>query len=389
MSGTSSITALIVAAGRGTRAPGEKPKQYRGLSGKPVLRWSLEAFLRHPKINEVRAVIGEDDRDHYEEALGDLALPPPVIGGATRQESVRLGLAALTETKPGYVLIHDGARPFVSFALIDRVLDALENSPAVIPLLPVADTLRRKTENGFEIVERGNLRRAQTPQGFCFDAILSAHNAHRDSAATDDAFLAELDGSKLQAVAGEEINLKLTTHEDFALAEAIAGNRLADVRIGTGFDVHKFSAGNHVWLCGIKIPHEYGLEGHSDADVGLHAATDAILGAIGAGDIGTHFSPSDPQWCDAPSYLFLERASAFLKQRSGIVSHLDITLICEAPKIASYRQEMRKRIAEILNIEIDRVSVKATTTEGLGALGRREGIAAQAVATVRLPLSAQ
>jgi 2-C-methyl-D-erythritol 4-phosphate cytidylyltransferase/2-C-methyl-D-erythritol 2,4-cyclodiphosphate synthase len=332
-------------------------------------------------------VIGKRDHDHYYEAVHGLALPSPILGGATRQESVRLGLAAMADTGPGYVLIHDAARPFVSSALIDRVLDAFERADAVIPLLPVADTLRRVTENGFEILERESLRRAQTPQGFRFDKILSAHDRNRETPATDDAYLAEISGLKLEAVAGEEINFKLTTAEDFVLAEKIAGAHLGDIRTGTGFDVHRFEDGDHVWLCGIKIPYVRGLEGHSDADAGLHAATDAILGAIGAGDIGVHFPPSDPQWRNAPSHLFLEKAASLVAERGGALSHLDITLICEAPKISSYRDAMRARVAEILKTDIDRVSVKATTTEGLGALGRGEGIAAQAIATVRLPVS--
>jgi len=384
MPATSKVYALIVAAGRGERAPGDKPKQYRTLAGKAVLRWVLEAFARHPLIGGVQAVIGAGDRPDYDAAVRDLDLLEPVTGGATRQDSVRSGLEALSAHRPEHVLIHDGARPFVSNGLIRRVVNALGTAEAVVPLIPVADTLRRITEGGYEIVPRETLRRAQTPQGFNFETILSAHRKYRDVAATDDAALAERYGVRLADVPGEEMNLKLTTPEDFTLADAIASGFRSDVRTGTGFDVHKFTAGDHVWLCGIRIPHVAGLEGHSDADAGLHAATDAILGAIAQGDIGMHFPPSDPKWRGAPSHIFLARAGELVAAMNGIIVNLDITLICEAPKLAPYRDEMRSRVADILGVEIGRVSVKATTTEGLGAMGRREGIAAQAIATVRL-----
>jgi 2-C-methyl-D-erythritol 4-phosphate cytidylyltransferase/2-C-methyl-D-erythritol 2,4-cyclodiphosphate synthase len=387
MSGSGSIAALIVSAGRGTRAPGGKPKQYRHLGGQPVLYWSASAFRNHPAVRDVRVVISDSDRALYEDAVAGLGFPAPVIGGATRQESVWNGLEALAATRPDYVLIHDGARPLVSAELISRVAAALNNSDAAIPLLPVTDTLRRTTGAGFELVDREGLRRAQTPQGFKFDAILAAHRKFKDINATDDVYLAEKFGLSLTEVAGEESNLKLTMESDFALAEKMTGNLLYDFRTGTGFDIHKFASGDHVWLCGIKVPHSSGLEGHSDADVGLHAATDAILGAIGAGDIGMHFPPSDPQWRNAPSHLFLTKASSLVAGRKGAIANIDITLICEAPKIAPHRDAMRERVAQILGIGINRVSVKATTTEGLGALGRREGIAAQASATVRLPVS--
>ena len=376
---------MVVAAGRGLRAAGDKPKQYWDLGGKPALRWALEAFAARSDLAGIQAVIGEDDRELFHAATRTLALREPVIGGATRQESVRNGLEALAAAKPDHVLIHDGARPFVSAAMIERVLAALGDSEAVIPLLPVTDTLRRATDRGYEIVPRENLRRAQTPQGFKFEAILAAHRAHAGMEAGDDAQLAEASGMKLTAVEGEEINLKLTTAEDFLFAERIATSAQTDIRTGTGFDIHKFVPGDHVWLCGIKIPHEFALEGHSDADAGLHAATDAILGALGAGDIGMHFPPSDAKWRHASSHLFLSHAAELVAREGGAVSHLDITLICETPKIAPYREDMRKRVAEILGVAVERVSVKATTTEGLGALGRREGIAAQAVATIRLP----
>jgi 2-C-methyl-D-erythritol 4-phosphate cytidylyltransferase/2-C-methyl-D-erythritol 2,4-cyclodiphosphate synthase len=380
--------ALIVAAGRGERAQGPAaapPKQYWPLAGKAVLRWAAETFASHPLISSVQIVIADADRQYYEAATSRLRLRPPVIGGPTRQHSVRHGLEALSETATQNVLIHDGARPFVSAALITRVIGALESADAAVPMLPVADTLRRKTADGFRIEPRDDLLRAQTPQGFRFSSILTAHRTFLEMNATDDFALAERAGLLLATVPGEEVNLKLTTRDDFILAERIASESLCDIRTGTGFDVHRFAAGDHVWLCGVKIPHGFGLEGHSDADCGLHALTDAILGAIGAADIGVHFPPTDERWRGAPSHVFLAHAASLVRDKGGIIAHVDVTLICEQPKIAPHREAMRARIAEILALDIERVSVKATTTEGLGFAGRREGIAAQAVATIRLP----
>jgi 2-C-methyl-D-erythritol 4-phosphate cytidylyltransferase/2-C-methyl-D-erythritol 2,4-cyclodiphosphate synthase len=382
---SSSTSALIVAAGRGERAPGDHPKQYRLLGGKPVLRWVLEAFAFHPAIDGVRVVLREEDRALYADCTAGLNLGAPIIGGATRQLSVRNGLEALAAEAPERVLIHDGARPFVSPGLIAGVVKALDGSDAAIPLLSVVDTLRRKTESGFELMPRDHLRRAQTPQSFVYAKILAAHRKYSAIETTDDMTLAEHAGLSIAEVAGEEMNLKLTSPEDFALAERIAAGRLSDIRTGSGYDVHKFSEGDHVWLCGVKVPHVQGLKGHSDADVGLHALTDAILGAIGAGDIGVHFPPSDPQWRGAPSHIFLAKAASLVAALGGAIAHVDVTLICERPKVTLHREAMRARIAEILNIDISRVSVKATTTEGLGFTGRGEGIAAQGLATVRLP----
>jgi 2-C-methyl-D-erythritol 4-phosphate cytidylyltransferase/2-C-methyl-D-erythritol 2,4-cyclodiphosphate synthase len=282
-------------------------------------------------------------------------------------------------------LIHDGARPLVSNALIARVAQGLDDADAVAPLIGVADTLRRKTAEGYAVQPREDLFRAQTPQGFRFAGILAAHREFAGEAVTDDFALAERAGLRLASVAGEEINLKLTTHEDFALAEILAASALPDVRTGTGFDVHRFGSGEFVWLCGVKVPHDFGLEGHSDADPGLHALTDAILGAICSADIGAHFPPTEERWRGAASHLFLAHAASLVRSQGGVISHVDVTLICERPKIATHRDSMRARIAEILGIDIARVSVKATTTEGLGFTGRNEGIAAQAVATIRLP----
>ena len=388
--------ALIVAAGRGERAQRSEsaretgatasaPKQYWSLAGKPVLRWSVEAFLGHASVAAVQVVIREEDRALYNSATAGLGLRAPVMGGATRQDSVRLGLETLASSPPPSVLIHDGARPLVSHALIGHVISALKSADAAAPLLEISDTLRRKTAEGFAIVPRDGLFRAQTPQGFRFAAILEAHRKFAQGAVTDDFALAERAGLSLAAIPGEEMNLKLTTAEDFALAEKLAASALSDIRTGTGYDVHRFVAGDHVWLCGVKLPHEFGLFGHSDADAGLHALTDAILGALGSADIGAHFPPTDPRWRDAPSHLFLAHAASLVKERGGAVSHVDVTLICERPKVSPHREAMRARIAEILGIDISRVSVKATTTEGLGFTGRREGIAAQAVATIRLP----
>jgi 2-C-methyl-D-erythritol 4-phosphate cytidylyltransferase/2-C-methyl-D-erythritol 2,4-cyclodiphosphate synthase len=294
-------------------------------------------------------------------------------------------LEALSGAATDNVLIHDAARPLVSSALITRVVNALASSEAVAPMLPIVDTLRRKTAEGFRLEPREDLLRAQTPQGFRFGPILTAHRIFLEMNATDDFALAERAGLSLSLVPGEEMNLKLTTLEDFALAERLASVPLSDIRTGTGFDVHRFAAGDHVWLCGVKVPHDFGLEGHSDADCGLHALTDAILGTIGAADIGAHFPPTDERWRGASSHVFLAHAASLVRDQGGIIAHVDVTLICERPKVAPRREAMRARIAEILGIEIGRVSVKATTTEGLGFAGRREGLAAQAVATIRLP----
>lgn len=385
------IAALIVAAGRGERAQSPDregvllPKQYWKLGGKPVLRWAAEAFLASSRVSHVLAVIRTEDRSTYEAAVAGLGVLPPVVGGATRQESVRNGLEALANRKPEHVLIHDAARPLVSPAVIGRVIDALDSAEAVAPMLEIPDTLRRKSGDAFSLVPREGLLRAQTPQGFRFASILDAHRRFAAESVTDDFALAERAGLSLATVTGEAMNLKLTTVEDFALAERLATPALPDFRTGTGFDVHRFAKGDHVWLCGVKISHEFGLEGHSDADAGLHALTDALLGALGDGDIGMHFPPTDERWRGAPSHLFLAHAAALVRQRGGAIAHVDVTLICERPKVAPHREAMRGRIAEILCIEATRVSVKATTTEGLGFTGRREGIAAQAVATIRLP----
>jgi 2-C-methyl-D-erythritol 4-phosphate cytidylyltransferase / 2-C-methyl-D-erythritol 2,4-cyclodiphosphate synthase len=378
--------ALVVAAGRGTRLGAALPKQYLPVAGEPLLRHTLRALASHPRIDGVRAVIHPDDGAHYAEAARDLDLLPPVPGGAQRQDSVRLGLESLLEIDPDVVAIHDGARPFVDGALIDRVLEAVERGPGAIPALPVADTIKRGRDGRIiETVDRSQLWRAQTPQAFRFREILAAHRAAHGLELSDDAAVAERAGLAISLVMGSEANLKITAPEDLARAEGMVLAQLSDIRTGQGFDVHPLGPGDHVWLCGIKVPHERALIGHSDADVGLHAITDAILGALGAGDIGQHFPPSDPKWQGAASDRFLRHAASLVAERRGRIAHIDVTLICERPKVSPHRPAMIARIAEILGLAPDRVSVKATTTEKLGFTGREEGIAAQAIATVRLP----
>lgn len=378
-------TALIVAAGRGQRAGAGLPKQYRPLAGRPAMRHACLAFLRHPGIDHVRVVIHPDDRQLYEAAVTGLNLLPPVPGGAARQESCLKGLEALAEdAAPDRVLIHDAARPLVDHGTIGRVIDALHDATAIVAGVPVIDTLKRTDPAGWvsDTVDRTGLWRAQTPQGFQFSEILLAHRAAAGRALTDDAAVAEAAGLTVRIVEGSETNMKLTTEADFEHAERLLSGR--DIRVGMGFDVHRFGPGQHVMLCGIAVPHDLGLQGHSDADVGLHALTDAILGTIAAGDIGGHFPPTEAVWRGADSAQFLTRAAALVAERGGEIRHLDVTLICERPKIGPYREAMRQRIALIAGIPLDRVSVKATTTEGLGFTGRNEGIAAQATATICL-----
>lgn len=380
----SGCTALIVAAGRGHRFGGDMPKQYRTLSGKAVLRWSLEAFSRHPDVHDVCCVIHPDDRTLYDEAARGLNLRPPVCGGDSRQDSVRFGLQSLEDDAPEVVLIHDGARPLVDAALIRRTLDGLTAHDGALPALAVVDTLKRG-RNGLvaETVARDDLWRAQTPQGFRFAPILNAHRKFAQTDVTDDVALAERAGLTVALVIGAETNRKLTTEDDLNWAEeTLMGG--TETRIGNGFDVHAFEAGDSVTLCGVTIPHSARLCGHSDADVALHALTDALLGAVGAGDIGEHFPPSDETWRGTDSATFVRHACDKIAQARGTIVNVDVTIICQAPKIGPHRDAMRARIADILDIETARVNVKATTTEGLGFTGRGEGIAAQAVASVRL-----
>lgn len=383
--------ALIVAGGSGQRFGAERPKQYLDLAGKPVLRRTVEAFLRHPQVGGVRVVIDPAWRDAYDAAVAGLGLPDPVAGGASRQDSVRNGLEALAaDGAPDLVLIHDAARPLIDADTIAAVIGALDNSAGAIAAVPVADTLKRGNGNGGRdaiagTVDRDGLWRAQTPQGFRFPAILEAHRAAAGLSLTDDAAVAERAGLAVALVPSKEDNFKVTTPDDLTRATRAIMSSLWDVRTGTGFDVHRFTDGDFVTLCGLRVPHSHGLEGHSDADVGLHALTDAILGALASGDIGSHFPPTDPRWRGADSAKFLRHAADLVAERGGVIAHADVTIICERPKVGPHRAAMAERIAQILGMEVGRVSVKATTTEQLGFTGRREGIAAQAVATIRLP----
>jgi 2-C-methyl-D-erythritol 4-phosphate cytidylyltransferase/2-C-methyl-D-erythritol 2,4-cyclodiphosphate synthase len=382
------VAALIVAAGRGHRAGGPLPKQYLDLNGEAILRHAAKAFIDSGLVDIVQVVIHPDDRPLYDDSVAGLALAEPCGGGASRQESVRLGLEALAADKPDLVLIHDAARPFVSARLIRSIVEALSNYEAVIPALAVTDTI--KQVDGSLItgnIDRDTLRRAQTPQGFRYGMILDAHRALADVAdLTDDAAVAERAGYGVHVVDGDERNIKVTTPEDVAALSAATTAAQAMIPCsGTGFDVHRLGPGDHVMLCGHRIPHTQGLIGHSDADVALHALVDAILGAVGAGDIGRHFPPSDPQWKGAPSRLFLEEAVRLVGAQGGRIANVDVTIICEAPKVTPHVAPMTAILAEILGIPARRINVKATTTEKLGFTGRGEGIAAQATASVLLP----
>lgn len=382
------VAAIVVAAGRGTRAGAGIPKQYRLLSGVPVIRHALELFTGHRQIDIVQPVIHRDDAARFAEASAGLALRMPAYGGATRQSSVRAGLEALEKEAPRIVLVHDAARPFASAGLVSRAI-AAGAAGAAIPGLPLTDTIKAVDARGLVIdtVDRSHLRAVQTPQAFAYDRLLAAHRraflAGKDDF-TDDAALAEWAGMAVTLFKGETRNMKLTTEEDFARA-ADQWSGLGDVRTATGYDVHAFAEGDHVWLAGVRIAHPRGLAGHSDADAPLHALVDAILGALADGDIGAHFPPTDPQWRGASSDRFLAFAVERVRRRGGRIAHLDITIICEAPRIGPHRDAMRARIASIAGLDVNRVAVKATTNEKLGFIGRGEGIAAIATATVRLP----
>ena len=369
------VAAIIVAAGRGTRAGGTVPKQWQLLAGQPVVRHSIRAFAG--LADQVILVVHPDDVARATPMGVQL-----VEGGATRDASVRNALNHLAGTGTSRVLIHDGARPLISPALITRLIGALDQSVAAAPAVPVTDALWRGDDlrvTGTQ--DRTGLWRAQTPQAFHFDAILAAHRAHPGGAA-DDVEVARAAGLDVMIVQGDEDNLKLTFAADFARAERILKGRSMDIRVGNGFDVHAFGPGDHVWLCGVQVPHGRGLVGHSDADVGMHALTDAIYGALAEGDIGQHFPPSDPQWKGAESHIFLRHAANRAAQRGFAIAHADVTLICERPKIGPYAGPMRAALAAILGIAPDRISVKATTSERLGFTGREEGIAALATATL-------
>lgn len=388
------VAAVIVAGGSGLRVGGELPKQYQLIGGKPVIWWTLKAFLEHPSIAYVQSVIGAGQEEMFRAATAGFDVPPFALGGATRQESCRLGIEACASFNPSKVLVHDAARPFVSSDLIGRVVAELEQADAVIPGLPIADTMKFAPGGIIsKTVDRSSMWFVQTPQGFSFSKILEAHRKaarEQQNGLTDDAAVAEFAGMEVRIVNGEQQNKKMTTKADVEAADIDLNLRKfverPDVRIGQGIDFHVFAAGKSVTLCGIPIPHTHKLKGHSDADVALHALTDAILGAIGEGDIGTHFPPSDMKWKNAASSIFVEQAVALLNARDGILANVDITILAEAPKINSHIPAMKALLSPLLQISVDRIAIKATTTEKLGAIGRKEGMAAFATATVRLPL---
>jgi 2-C-methyl-D-erythritol 4-phosphate cytidylyltransferase / 2-C-methyl-D-erythritol 2,4-cyclodiphosphate synthase len=388
MAGT--VAAIVVAAGRGLRAGGNGPKQYRELAGQPVIRPSLSVFAEHTGVSAVQPVIHPDDAALFAAASTGLDVLPPVFGGATRQASVRAGLEALIAQQPDLVLIHDAARPFASPALVARAIAAAAATGAAVPTLAITDTVKTVNASGTVTgtIAREQLRIVQTPQAFAFAALSEAHRCAKAAGRedfTDDAALAEWAGLKVTTFEGEPGNVKLTTADDFIRAQAAQLAALSDVRTGFGFDVHQFADGDHVWLGGLRIAHARGVTGHSDADVVLHALVDAILGALAEGDIGAHFPPSDPQWRGASSDRFLAFAIERVRARGGRIAHLDVTVVCETPRIGPHRDAMRARIAEIAGIASERVAVKATTSEQLGFTGRGEGIVAFANATVRLP----
>jgi 2-C-methyl-D-erythritol 4-phosphate cytidylyltransferase/2-C-methyl-D-erythritol 2,4-cyclodiphosphate synthase len=386
------IAAVVVAGGRGLRAGGDVPKQYREILGEPVIRPSLKAFAEHPGVQAVQPVIHPDDTGLFAAATAGLALLAPVAGAATRQGSVRAGLEGLAANAPEIVLVHDAARPFVSPAVIDRAIAAARQAGAAVPVIPVADTVKTVDAAGMVTgtVDRAPLRLVQTPQAFAFAPLLAAHRraqAEGRDDFTDDAALAEWAGLNVATFAGEAGNVKLTTNDDFVRAEAAKLAALGDVRTGFGFDVHQFADGDHVMLGGVRVAHPRGLSGHSDADVVLHALVDAILGALSEGDIGVHFPPSDPQWRGASSDRFFAFAVERVRARGGRIAHLDVTVVCEAPRIGPHRDAIRARIAELAGLPLRRVAVKATTSEKMGFTGRGEGMVAFANATVRLPWS--
>ncbi len=397
MNTASELAILVVAAGRGSRAGEGIPKQYRSLAGRPLLTHTLGALMRAAPGATVLPVIHKDDLDRYRTSAtyfeAESCLAGPVFGGTTRQASVRLGLEALSvqQFPPTIVLIHDAARLFVSGTLVQHAVAAAQTHGAAFPGMALTDTIKEIDTQGSVIATapRARLRAAQTPQAFRFDLILAAHRKAASVGAldlSDDAAVAAWAGHRVHVFAGEASNIKVTTSEDLAAAEARLIRDLADIRTGQGYDVHAFGPGGHIFLGGLKIEHDHGLVGHSDADVLSHAITDALLGALADGDIGLHFPPGDPQWRGAASRIFLAAAAAKVRARGGVVAHIDATLVCERPKVGPHRDAIRASIASIAEIPLDRVSIKATTSEGLGFTGREEGIAALAVATIRLPL---
>jgi 2-C-methyl-D-erythritol 4-phosphate cytidylyltransferase/2-C-methyl-D-erythritol 2,4-cyclodiphosphate synthase len=385
--------ALIVAAGSGQRFKSPIPKQYQDIGGMPILRRSVLAFLQHPLIDGVQVVISPQHRDLYDRAVEGLGLPEPTHGGATRQDSVRLGLEALEKAasgKPDYVMIHDGARPLIDAMTITAVSKALGPNLGAIAAKPLVDTLKKgEMKEGADApvitqtIDRTALWQAHTPQAFPFDLILSAHRAVIGQQLTDDAAVAEKAGIPVTLVPSNPDNMKITNPDDLGRAARLLGQNFGDIRTGLGFDVHQLVDGTSIHMGGLAIPHYKTLKGHSDADVVLHAITDALLGTMAAGDIGTHFPPSDPQWKGADSAIFVRHVVQMINQRGGMIAHVDVVIMCEEPRLGPHREAMQKRIADLLDVSLDRVSLKATTTERLGFTGRGEGIATQAIATVR------
>ena len=379
------FSAVIAAAGAGRRAGGDRPKQWRLIAGRPVLRWSAEG-LAAAGAERLVVAVAEGEQAAAAEALAGLASVQIVLGGASRADSVRAGLAALAASPPDAVLIHDAARPFVQARHVAGLLQALASAEGAVPVLAVADTLKRTSEGGaLSTVPREGLLRVQTPQAFRYGPLAAGYAAWDEAEPpTDDAAPVERAGGRVIAAPGDPMLMKLTYPEDFDMAEALAGQARI-TRVGQGFDAHRFGPGDAVWLCGVKIAHDKALVGHSDADAGLHALTDALLGAVGQGDIGDHFPPSDPQWRGAASDRFLRHAMGLVAGQGGRLVNVDVTLICEEPRIKPHRDAMRARLAEILELPLERISVKATTTEAMGFTGRREGLAAQAIVAVETP----
>lgn len=378
---------ILVAAGRGSRAGDGMPKQYRRVTGVPIIRRTVDALINALPGARILPIIHPDDTDLCADSLDSASnIMAPVFGGATRQESVFNALQSLAVNAPDFVQIHDAARPFVGKDMMARICGALEaGATGVVPAVPVVDTLVKTKDGNRQPVDRKHLYAVQTPQAFRFDSIFRAHRNANGNGYTDDASIFEAAGGITTQVQGDERNFKITQPEDFMKAEAMTQTNLTDVRVGSGYDVHRFDAGDSVWLCGIEVPHTHSLKGHSDADVALHALTDAVLAAIADGDIGSHFPPTDEKWRGAPSHMFLSHACNLVRERGGNINHLGVTIICEAPKIRPHVDTMRARIADIARLNVDRVSIQATTTEKLGFTGRGEGIAAQATATIALP----
>lgn len=387
---------VAVAGGRGLRAGGEIPKQYRKIAGRPLFEHTLHAIAHAAPGAAVQPVIHPDDQCFFADIASRfkslINLMPPCFGGASRQQSVAAGLQAVSGSDYKTAYIHDIARPFLSYTLTQALAMALRSSSAVVPAVPVTDSLRTSQGDHSRAVSREGLFAIQTPQAFDFKAILDAHLKARDAGRDDfldDASLAEWAGIAVTLVPGDPANIKITTPEDLHMAGLRLMNQLGDIRTGSGYDVHAFCEGDHVWLGGVRIPHSHGLEGHSDADAALHALTDALLGAIAAGDIGVHFPPSDPKWKGAASHIFVREAVRLIEARGGTISNIDLTIICEAPRMGPHREAIRAAIADMTGVAQDRISIKATTSEQLGFTGRREGLAAHAIATVRLPLSGE